>query len=200
MKLPKAFTESERTIIKNKLKSEASICLKNYGVRKTTVNELVKRVNIPKGTFYLFYESKELLFFDVFIDLHNRIQGDFIKELSDFNGELSSDKLSSTLFNTFKAIDDSFMIQLIYSGDLELIMRKLPEDIVKAHQRQDDLTFSFLEKLLPSTNGKNIETFSAAFRAVFLTTLHKREIGEDVFDDMLKLLLKGICNELFMEG
>lgn len=198
--MPKAFTENEREIIKEKLKSEARICLKNYGVRKTTVNELVKRVNIPKGTFYLFYESKELLFFDVFIDLHNHLQGDFIKELSNFNGEITSDKLSSTLFNTFKAIDDSFMIDLIYKGDLELIMRKLPEDIVKSHQGQDDHTFSLLLKLIPSVKENNIKTFSAALRAIFLTTLHKREIGEEIFYDMIKLLLKGICNELFMEG
>ena len=35
------------------------------GVKKTTVDELVKRTGIPKGTFYLFYPSKEMLLFDV---------------------------------------------------------------------------------------------------------------------------------------
>lgn len=39
--------------------------LLRIGVRRTTVDEIVKRVNIPKGTFYLFYKSKELLLFEV---------------------------------------------------------------------------------------------------------------------------------------
>ncbi|WP_286081321.1 TetR/AcrR family transcriptional regulator [Parablautia intestinalis] len=39
----------------------------SYSIRcpATTVDEIVKRVNIPKGTFYLFYKSKELLLFEV---------------------------------------------------------------------------------------------------------------------------------------
>ncbi|MDY4210978.1 MAG: TetR/AcrR family transcriptional regulator [Treponema sp.] len=34
-------------------------------MKKTTVDELVKRTGIPKGTFYLFYPSKEILLFDI---------------------------------------------------------------------------------------------------------------------------------------
>lgn len=51
--------------------------MNQFGVKKTTVDELVKRVSIPKGTFYLFYPSKEQLFFDVFLDKHNAIQQTF---------------------------------------------------------------------------------------------------------------------------
>ena len=59
--MPKTFTDSEREYIKERLIEEAKKSLSQHGIRKTTVDELVKRVNIPKGTFYLFYESKERL-------------------------------------------------------------------------------------------------------------------------------------------
>ena len=59
------FVKQEREYIRKRLKEEAAECLARYGVRRTTVDELVKRVNIPKGTFYLFYKSKELLLFEV---------------------------------------------------------------------------------------------------------------------------------------
>lgn len=39
--------------------------MQEKGVKKTTVDELVKREGIPKGTFYLFYPSKEMLLYDV---------------------------------------------------------------------------------------------------------------------------------------
>ena len=47
---------------------EANACLAAYGIRKTTVDELVRRVGIPKGTFYLFYESKGRLIRDVILN------------------------------------------------------------------------------------------------------------------------------------
>ena len=53
--MPKSYSEQEREYIRKRLKEEAAKCLARYGVRRTTVDEIVKRVNIPKGTFYLFY-------------------------------------------------------------------------------------------------------------------------------------------------
>ena len=76
--MPKSYSNSEREYIIKKLKQEAEYCLTQYGVKKTSVDELVKRVSIPKGTFYLFYRSKELLFFDVFLEKHNEIQGNLL--------------------------------------------------------------------------------------------------------------------------
>ena len=65
---PKSFSGQERTLIDQRLRAAAAECLERYGVRKTTVDELVRRAGIPKGTFYLFYPSKEALFFSLLID------------------------------------------------------------------------------------------------------------------------------------
>lgn len=40
--MPKAFSNNEREYIKNRLMEEARNCLKLYGMKKTTVDELVK--------------------------------------------------------------------------------------------------------------------------------------------------------------
>ena len=98
--MPKTFSEQERTLIKNKLMKEAEYCLSQYGVRKTTVDELVKRVHIPKGTFYLFFESKEQLFYEVFIQFHDEIQDKLITVLQMPRGRLPP-KSSHTLFMSF---------------------------------------------------------------------------------------------------
>ena len=55
--MPKTYSDEERNQIITKLKREANILMLEKGVKKTTVDELVKRVGIPKGTFYLFYPS-----------------------------------------------------------------------------------------------------------------------------------------------
>ena len=58
--MPKIYSETERTDIKDNLKREANILMIERGIKKTTVDELVKRAGIPKGTFYLFYPLKGL--------------------------------------------------------------------------------------------------------------------------------------------
>ena len=50
--MPKSYSEQEREYIRERLKEEAAQCLAKYGVRRTTVDEIVRRVKIPKGTFY----------------------------------------------------------------------------------------------------------------------------------------------------
>jgi hypothetical protein len=40
---------------------------------------------------------------------------------------------------------------------------------------------------------------SAALRAIFMAMLHEQEIGTDVFDDALKILIRGVVNQMFAE-
>ncbi|MDF2685954.1 MAG: TetR family transcriptional regulator [Clostridia bacterium] len=195
--MPKAFSESERRNIKRRLMEEAKLCLTQFGVKKTTVDELVKRVNIPKGTFYLFYESKELLFFDVFCEFHDEIQKNLMSEIASVNGAFDAKGLTGLIFKYYKAVEESFLLKLITNGDLELLMRKLPEDVVKAHTEKDDFNIENLISILPGIKLTNIKAISGSLRGIFLSMLHKHEIGDDIFYEALKIMLYGVIIQMF---
>ena len=197
--MPRPYSDQERAYIRKRLHEEAVLCIKQYGMRKTSVDELVQRVNIPKGTFYLFYPSKEMLFFEVIMDLHDTVQAEVLKAAGALKGDMTPDALTDLLFRFCKMADDSVLVPMIVSGDLELLMRRLPDEVVAAHQAQDDFSVQQLAAMLPEAEGKNLELFSAALRAVFLLLLHKREIGAPMFDDVLKMLLRGVSIQLFEE-
>ncbi len=197
--MPKAFSVQERETIREQLKMEARQCLQTLGMKKTTVDELVKRVHIPKGTFYLFYASKELLFFDVLMDFHNDIQADLLSGLEQ-KESIDTESLVCLLYSLFKRVDGSFLATMIQNHDIELLMRKLPAHIVQEHMQADDLSMEQFLSLLPvSIDEDRIQVFSAALRAIFLTMLHKAEIGAAVFDEALQLLLTGIVSQLLEE-
>lgn len=197
--MPKPYSDSERVYIIKRLKEEAELCLNQFGVKKTTVDELVKRVSIPKGTFYLFYPSKEQLFFDVFLDKHNAIQQTLLEKLNREGKGLNASSFATLIFNLYMEIEDSFLFKLMTSGELELIMRKLPEEVVLEHQQQDDFSFETLFKFIPAAENKNAEVFSSAFRGIFLVMSHKREMGETVFNQAIKVLIEGLSYALFKE-
>ncbi len=196
--MPKSFSDSERAYIKKRLMEEAQTCLSQYGMRKTTVDELVRRVHIPKGTFYLFYQSKELLFFDVFCTLHDELQATLLGWIDELSGNLNADTVTELLFRLYKKTDSTFIYSFIANGDLELLVLKLPPEVAAAHAQKDDFSMEQLLSLLPGVRTEgNIKIFSAVLRAIFCAMLHRREVGEEVFDDAIHVMLRGVVRELF---
>lgn len=194
--MPKKFSDAEKEYIVKRLKEEALNCISSYGIKKTTVDELVKRVNIPKGTFYLFYASKELLLFDAINDLHDEIQNKLIMEAARFAEGITCDGLTDFILKVCQQVRNTGLLSIILNGEIEYLMRRLPEEIVKEHLAHDDFSMEQLFQILPIKGDKNIEAFSGAFRGIFLTMIHRREIGEKVFDDALRLMIRGLIIQI----
>ena len=64
-----AFTDEQNEQIRKDLIREARRCGITIGMRKTSVEQLTNSVGISKGSFYKFFDSKELLFFAVLEDI-----------------------------------------------------------------------------------------------------------------------------------
>ena len=136
--MPKSFSAQEREYIRQRLKEEAAKCLAQYGVRRTTVDEIVKRVNIPKGTFYLFYKSKELLLFEVIQEQQKNINLELYQAFSDIvDMELSAEKLTDMIFEFYKKTEKMLVLKLSDAGEIELLKRKLPQEIIDEHLQDD---------------------------------------------------------------
>lgn len=194
--MAKAFSDTEKALIKDKLKKGAIEYIQRYGIRKASVDELVKYAGISKGAFYLFYESKELLFFDAIMEYHQQLQDAVSASIQNIKGEVTADKLTETIFKVVKD-NQSFWASLLANGDLEYIQRKLPEQMEEIHLFDDDKFFGQLLQAIHVTRNINVEVLSGTFRAIFLTILHVETIGEEVFDDVLKTLIKSVFQQVF---
>jgi AcrR family transcriptional regulator len=195
--MPKSFSNTEREHIKSKLIEVAEECLLQYGLKKTTVDEIVQRAKIPKGTFYLFYASKELLFFDVFIAFHDRIHAELFAEINELHDDVAPEQVTQIIFGLYKKVENSFLFRFFMGGDLELLFRKLPQEAIDAHADKDDLSIRQLVSLVPGIKEEKAEVFSAALRAVFTSMMYRREVGEALFDDALKIMIHGIVLQMF---
>ena len=70
-----AFTDYETEQLRKALLKETRRCAVTLGMKKTSVDQLTKAVGIAKGSFYKFYESKEMLFFAVLENIHSELYG-----------------------------------------------------------------------------------------------------------------------------
>ncbi|WP_026664966.1 TetR/AcrR family transcriptional regulator [Butyrivibrio sp. FC2001] len=195
--MPKSYSDQEREYIVKRLKEEAVKCLSQYGVRRTTVDELVKRVGIPKGTFYLFYKSKELLLFEVIQEQHDAINNDLAAALSVISRKaITADTLTDLIFDFFKKTEEMPILKLLDTDEVELLVRKLPKEVVEAHLQDDTDTIGQMLSMFPVKKDVDVKAISAAFHAIYFATLHKADIGEDSYDEALKILIRGVVSQL----
>lgn len=195
--LPKAYSDQEKEYIRKRLKEEAAKCLAQYGIKRTTVDEIVHRVKIPKGTFYLFYQSKEMLLFEVILEQHDLIEEKLWKEIStiapqDFNAE----KLTDIIVGFYQMAGEMPILKLLNSGEIELLARKLPPQVLEEHLGHDNAMVDRLFASFPIKNNVDTRALSAAFRAIYFSTLHKEEIGEEHYEEGLRLMVVGLINQL----
>lgn len=193
-----AFSENEKEMIKNKLKEAAQECLGRYGVKKTTVDQLVQMAGISKGGFYIFYPSKEELFFTVL----EEYQGTIMKEAEnklDTKERIGSKEFTEIIFDVYQKVKGSFMIPMIQNQEYDVLIRKLPLERIASHHSFDDQLGQSLFSHLRVHENVDLEVITAALRAIFVSMLHIKEIGEKNFDEVLRLLILGLAQQFIKE-
>ncbi len=195
--MPKSFTPEERGYIVRRLQKEATACLAQYGIRHTTVDELVRRAGIPKGTFYLFYHSKEQLLFEVLLQLHEQMQAQMQAAVTAMDPATTGpDELAELLFQFFIQAQQQPVLRLMNSDEVSLLARKLPPEVVANHIQDDSELVAGLMRQLPGASGKDARVFNAALHQIYFATLHKEEMDAAHYEAALRLLIRGVVLQL----
>ena len=193
-----AFTTEEKEVIRKKLQKVAKECLQRYGVKKTTVDQMAAMVDISKGSFYNFYSSKEMLFFTVLeeyqIDVMNRLT-----EQLGMETKIDTNRLVQLLYDFYQDFRYSFMYTIFKNHEMELLIRKLPKEVITNHHLIDDRMVKKIVSRIDIRENVSVEIVSALFRTIAMTILHIEEIGEEQFDTTLKLVIQGIVEQITKE-
>lgn len=194
--MPKVFSVEERAQINQRLLSEAAYCLSHFGIKKTTVDKLVTRAQIPKGTFYLFYDSKEALLFQALLVLHEQIETELKIQIQQLDNKQDIESVTDILLFFFKKADESGMIRMMAADELILLVKKLSPETIQAHMESDHDMITTIFDLLHLSPKKETASYAAAFRSLFITLLHKSEIGETEAFAALRLCIRGLVLQM----
>ena len=66
---------------KQSLKTAAYEVFSKKGYKATGISEIARQAGVAVGSFYNYYESKEAIFLDIYIDENNRVRQAMIDEL-----------------------------------------------------------------------------------------------------------------------
>lgn len=196
--MPKGFTQNEKEIIRGKLFEVGTQLFDRYGIQKTTVDDIVKGAGISKGSFYLFYPTKEELFFDILEkierDYKQKLFGNIFPE-----GKPHRDSMRNFLNGLFDLMESMPLFKRLNSAEIEYLMRKLPEKKVAEHMNRD---YSAFEDLYRQWHEKgvfrdvDVNGFSGLFRMMFFLLMHKEEYPPKEYQAVKALFIDMLCGYL----
>ena len=199
--MPRGFTNEQRHRIRAALLDAGRDQFARLGLKRTNVADLARAAGIAKGSFYLFFSSKEELFFDILEEVQTG-QRAALEQRLDQPAARPREIFLSFLKRQLLAFDTHpFLTVLTRPEELEALLRHVPPEKLAAHRADDEAYFT---RLIAGWQRDGIfvdqdprVVFGMVTSLVFLV-LHKHWVGEDVFDQVVELLIDSLCESLFV--
>ena len=147
-----AFTDYETEQLHKALLKETRRCAVTLGMKKTSVDQLTKAIGIAKGSFYKFYESKEMAFFAVLESIHSELYGVADHALSEANGLPPSERAAKAVLAVCRRLSDTGDMVFI-ENDAKLLLQRLPEDVKNIHYHDDE---AHIRQLLDCAESRHL--------------------------------------------
>lgn len=196
--MPRPFDEEEQRRIRLKIRQTATELFRRKGVAKTTVEELARGAGIAKGSFYKFYDSKELLFFNILEDLHEEMRAPLLRERP-LDSDDKQAAFSSLIRRLLKNAGREPLI--LYMGrdeDLQAILLRVPMERLRSHERRDQKFISDLINIWSDKDSSpSRDVVAARMTMALLVCLHAEFIGKRLFPHALDAAVEGVVSCFF---
>ncbi|NLD99906.1 MAG: TetR/AcrR family transcriptional regulator [Fibrobacter sp.] len=194
--MPKSFSPQQRDQILKMLLANGKELFSRFGLQKTTVEEIARKCGISKGAFYLFFNSKEELFFEIIEKEEVTMKNSLLKS---FPTNPSPEDLTKVLSNAFSfASKNPVIMQAFNPHQFQLLIGKLPPEQIASHINKDnDFANALINALHIPDGSKEVEIVSGLLRSLFLVYLHKDEMGitDETFKRLTGIVADAIVNE-----
>jgi AcrR family transcriptional regulator len=196
--MPRGFREHEKEQIRAQLREQVRAGLATHGYRKLSVEALSQGAGISKGAFYLFYESKEALVFEVLAQFEEHYQRRLLEAAGSAIGA-PRERVRTLLEHALVAWRREPIFRFFDSDEYRLLLRALPPELVDAGMRSD---VRFAEQLIALWRAQEIDVawepalLANLLRAIFLIVLHEPEFDPAVYPAMVEELLAMIAVRL----
>jgi AcrR family transcriptional regulator len=196
--MPRAFSEAEREQLRAALLEHGQRLFAAQGLRKTSVEELATATGISKGAFYLFFESKELLFFELLERYEARYKATLLEEIA--RAELPPrPRMAATLRRSLALWKAEPLFTRLRRVEYEQLLRRLPTERVQAHLAGDE---RFAEEFSVAWEAQGVRLAAAPplvsglIRALFFVGLHEEEFGAEVYPTVAAELIDMLAARL----
>lgn len=134
------------------------------GYKETNISEIATKAKIAAGTFYNYFDSKESLFLEVYVQENERVRNDLISNLN--LNDLSVDQLLEKIF--------------------EYTINKVTRNKILAEWNNHQIS-SVLHQYYASDVGKQNNTFHIFLTKTLRNILKEKKFDDDNIDELMRV-------------
>lgn len=178
--MPRAFNTHESDHIRDAIRTCGRDLFARRGVSGTTIAQLASAAGIAKGSFYKFYPGKEALFLELLEEAHEAARAHLLAPVTNPSRNDLTRLLADLLQETF---DDPLISILADKAEADAIMRRIPADLIAAHQETDR---AFIEGTInvwaqDPAKADRLE-IAARMTTAAMVCMNRQRFGERLFD------------------
>ena len=198
--MPPAFSAQERERIVARLRATGYRLFTTQGLRKTSLEELVRPAGIAKSSFYAFYDSKEELYIDLMYQQLPEVRERMLATLREESVDVS-ERLRRLLRGALEVQRDDPLYRrlLTHPDEMEAVTRKhSPERLAEAKQSVVTPILEFLEDA--RRRGRLVDVdpvvVLGVIQAVLTVPLREEMFDPDTYEPALELLVDLVATGL----
>ena len=165
------------------------------GYKKTNISEIATKAKIAAGTFYNYFDSKESLFLEVYVQENERVRNDLISNLN--LNDLSVDQLLEKIFEyTINKVTHNKILAEWNNHQISSVLHQYyASDVGK----QNNTFYIFLTKTLRNIlkekkfDDDNIDELMRVYDLIYYLDMNITSSDFEDYEKTLKLLVKYFC-------
>lgn len=196
--MPK-FTEAEKEKIKLEIMDIAHQCFIAKGLKNTSIEEITSAVSIAKSSFYVFFESKEMLYLKLLELEGQEIEKQVwpkVKKAKDVTSAIKIYLHAMALELESKVLTQRLITNL---EEYNLVARKVDQKYTATNTLRSIvplMEFIKKNKELKNLINEEVEVIAGVIRATLAMVIHKRDASEETYPKIQEILFNAVANEL----
>lgn len=189
------FSEQGKIRVKQCLMEEGERLFQSFGLKKVTIDDIVKAANIAKASFYKFYEGKEYLF----LDIAQKQQKEVFQILEDVlvkSSEKDDRERVRLVFWSMAELMQKYPFLANINGETaEIIARKVSSERLKEYSKQGFDAVKTMEQ--HGIRFKfSTKTVSQLFHTTYQVWLGLQQKPEDEQKEIISIIIEGIIQQI----
>ena len=192
------FTEAEKSHIRSQLLGAGRELFARQGLKKTSIEDLTRPAGIAKSSFYGFFGSKEELYMELLMEERGRLRGEISASSLAGNGKDAVENFLRAVVREFETNPLTRRLAT-HPEEWRVVTRRVPPEVMKANvEDSTDAVGYFIREGQEAgvISDGDPEILGGVIRSVVVLTLHKDDIGRNIFPDVLETMIELVADGL----
>lgn len=170
--------------------------IKKHGIKKTLVEDITKVTGIAKGTFYNFFESKEMFIYEIIMYKRSCIKS-MLNQIILEKGSLDKESLKKFLLDL--TFGDNNIYNYLNDEDIAALELKVPSS-TSSKAFDQDISLMVLNSIdIKDRNNCDYKIIANYIKILSLAVTNKNKLNEEVLNQTIDLIISSVMNYIFVK-